>query len=257
MKRVLTALALIPAVSWVIFAAPFPVFWIVVGSLALLCYREFNRLVAAHGFHTTPIAGAAIGLLMLAQLGRNTAYLPVLAAVAGMALALRAADLRQALGAGGALVLGIFYIFGAWAAALDLRQENAHWLFFAVALNWAGDVSAFYVGRSFGRHKLAPIISPAKSWEGAAASALASVLFGVLYLGWALPEVPIAQRMLASLAGNVAGQVGDLAESALKRGAGVKDSGRMLPGHGGWLDRLDSTLFSMPVVAAVRSLLAA
>jgi phosphatidate cytidylyltransferase len=98
-------------------------------------------------------------------------------------------------------------------------------------------------------------VSPAKSWEGAIASTAASVLFGIVYLGWALPEVTLAQRILAAFAGNAAGQIGDLAESALKRGAGVKDSGTMLPGHGGWLDRLDSTLFSIPVVAAVRTLL--
>ena len=254
MSRVVTALALIPAVCWVIFAAPFAVFWLVVAALALLCYREFSRLAARHGLLTMPLAGGVVGLLWLAQLGRNMAYLPVLAAMAGLALALRAEDLRQSLGSGAAFVLGIFYIFGAWSTALDLRAENVHWLFFAVALNWVGDISAFYAGRAFGRHKLAPRVSPAKSWEGAIASTLASLVLGVLYLGWALPEVPLWLRLLAAAGGNIAGQIGDLAESALKRGAGVKDSGHMLPGHGGWLDRLDSTLFSMPVVAAIRSL---
>lgn len=252
MRRVLTALVLIPAVSWVIFLAPYPVFWAVVILFAVLCYREYSGLVAAHRLPTLPVAGYAAGLLMLAELQRNTAWLPVLVALAGMVLAMRVENLRDALATGAAFTLGVFYIFGAWSAALNLRQASAHWLFFAIALNWVGDISAFYVGRALGRHKLAPRVSPAKSWEGAAASLAASLLFGIFYLGWALPDLPLWQRALVAAAGNVAGQVGDLAESALKRGAGVKDSGTMLPGHGGWLDRLDSSLFSMPVVAAIR-----
>ena len=115
-------------------------------------------------------------------------------------------------------------------------------------LNWVGDTAAYYAGKGFGRHKLAPRLSPAKSWEGAAASLLASVAFGALYLGWLLPVVPMGQRLAISAAGNIAGQIGDLSESAMKRGAGLKDSGTLLPGHGGWLDRVDSTLFAMPVI---------
>ncbi len=255
MRRVLTALVLIPVVTWLIFFAPYPLFWAAVGVFAVLCYREFLNLVRAHGFPPMSVAGYATGLLVLAELGRYTAWLPVLAALAGLALALRCDDKRLVLGAAGAFALGILYVFGAWSSALNLRQLNPHWLFFAIALNWAGDISAYYAGRAFGKRKLAPSISPGKTVEGAMASVAASVLFGVLYLGWALPPVPMWQRAALALAGNVAGQCGDLAESALKRGAGVKDSGTMLPGHGGWLDRLDSSLFSMPVVAALLSLI--
>lgn len=256
MKRVLTSLVLIPIVSWVIFLAPYAVFWGVIILFAALCYREYISLVKAHGYETFAIAGYAVGILWLAELNRYSPLsFPVLIVLAGMALALRSQDLRDALPAGGAFVLGIFYIFGSWSSALSLRQASVHWMFFAVALNWVGDVAAYYVGRAIGKNKLAPRISPGKSWEGAIASTIASIFFGVFYLGWALPTVPLWQRILVSVAGNVAGQIGDLAESVLKRGAGVKDSGTMLPGHGGWLDRLDSSLFSMPVVAALRSLL--
>ncbi len=115
-------------------------------------------------------------------------------------------------------------------------------------LNWIGDIGAYYVGRSIGRHKLARIVSPGKSWEGAAASLLASMIFGLTFLHWAIPAVPIAEALALTAVANVAGQFGDLCESALKRGAGVKDSGTLLPGHGGWLDRVDSTLFTLPVV---------
>jgi phosphatidate cytidylyltransferase len=255
MRRIATALALIPAVSWTIFLAPYPVFWAIVAMFALLCYREYSRLVAAHGYETHVVAGIAVGLLLLAELGRYTAFLPVLVAVASLMLALRADPLSRAMGSAGAFILGVFYIFGSWATALQLRQAGPAWLFFAVALNWAGDISAYYVGRSIGKHKLAPRVSPAKSWEGAVASLAASIVFGLVFFRWAEPSLAVWQVILLAVAGNTAGQFGDLAESALKRGAGVKDSGTMLPGHGGWLDRLDSSLFSMPVVAAVRSLL--
>jgi phosphatidate cytidylyltransferase len=255
MRRVLTSLVLIPLVVWLIVFAPYPVFWASVIAFAVLCYREYTRLVEGHGLASMAIAGYAAGLLFLAELPRYTAWLPMLIALAGLALALRTADLRLALTTAGAFVLGVFYIFGAWSSALALRQISPHWLLFAVALNWAGDVSAYYAGRAFGRRKLAPHISPAKTVEGSVASVAASLLFGAVYLGTFLPDVPLWQTIALSIAGNIAGQCGDLAESALKRGAGVKDSGTMLPGHGGWLDRLDSSLFSMPVVAAIVSLL--
>jgi phosphatidate cytidylyltransferase len=99
-----------------------------------------------------------------------------------------------------------------------------------------------------GTHKMAPRLSPAKTWEGAVWSLAGSLLFGWLFLGHFAPEWSVADALLLSSATNVAGQMGDLAESALKRGAGRKDSGAVLPGHGGFLDRLDSSLFSMPVV---------
>ena len=98
---------------------------------------------------------------------------------------------------------------------------------------------------------MAPRISPAKSWEGAAASLIASSVFAALYLPRLIPAVTLVPAVALGIAGNVAGQIGDLAESALKRGAGVKDSGNMLPGHGGWLDRVDSVLFAMPVIYAL------
>ncbi len=256
MRRVLTSLALIPAVTGVMFFAPYALFWVVVALLAGLCYREYSRLAAAHGFLTSPLAGYAAGALLLAELGRYTPMLPIVLTLVALLLSLRAEPLSKALPSAGAWLLGVFYVFGAWSAALSLRQASPHWIFFAVALNWFGDVAAYYVGRAIGRNKLAPRVSPAKSWEGAVASTVASVVFGLAYLDWALPHVPLWQRALLACAGNIAGQVGDLAESALKRGAGVKDSGTMLPGHGGWLDRLDSSLFSMPTVAALRALLA-
>jgi phosphatidate cytidylyltransferase len=126
---------------------------------------------------------------------------------------------------------------------------------FGLMVNWIGDTGAYYVGRRFGKHKLAPIVSPGKSWEGAWASGATGTLLGAIYLPWAIPGLNIFLASLIALITNAAGQMGDLAESALKRGAGVKDSGTILPGHGGVLDRLDSTMFAIPVLYVMVSLL--
>jgi phosphatidate cytidylyltransferase len=143
---------------------------------------------------------------------------------------------------------GAIYIGGAWLCAFNLRAVNPHWLLFAFLLCWAGDTAAFYIGKNFGRRKLAPVISPGKTWEGAVASVVGGVLVGALYAYYLIPAAPLAIMLTIGALGNIAGQFGDLVESAYKRWGGVKDSGSSLPGHGGWLDRIDSSLLSVPVV---------
>jgi phosphatidate cytidylyltransferase len=146
---------------------------------------------------------------------------------------------------------GAIYIGGSWLCAFNLRAVNPHWLLFAFLLCWAGDTAAFYIGKNFGRHKLAPVISPAKTWEGAVASVVGGVLVGGLYAYYLIPSATLAIVLTIGALGNIAGQIGDLVESAYKRWGGVKDSGSSLPGHGGWLDRIDSSLLSIPVVYAL------
>lgn len=247
MKRIVTALLLIPFFIYVVVWSPQWAFLLVVTAVAALCFREYNGLVALHGIHTPPVFGYAAGILLLALPHPEAAFL-VIVAVMALALALRTPELKDGLPSAGALVLGVLYTFGALRCAVDLRALNLYWLLFALSLNWVGDIAALYVGRMLGRHKLAPRISPAKSWEGAVASVAASVIYAAVYFPRLLPEVPLLEALLVAAVGNVAGQVGDLSESLLKRGAGVKDSGNLLPGHGGWLDRVDSTLFALPVV---------
>ena len=179
----------------------------------------------------------------------------LLIAVAAMAVSLRSADLKDALPSAAGLALGVLYVFGAWRAAMELRLISAHWLMLAFLLSWVGDTFAYYTGKALGRHKLAPRVSPAKTWEGSAGSVAGSMLAGFVYAHYLIPQATLMQVLVASAAGNVAGQIGDLCESAFKRGAGVKDSGTTLPGHGGWLDRIDSSLFAVPVVYAVVRLL--
>ena len=246
MTRVLTALVLVPLGLGIMFVAPPWLAFLGVALIAGICYFEYLALVAAMQLPTFAPLGYAVGLLILA-LPLPGALLASLLAMLAMVLALRG-DLVRALASAGAFVLGLFYIFGSWRTAIDLGSISPHWLLMACAINWVGDTAAMLVGRSIGRNKLAPVISPGKTWEGAVASLVTGVLFAVFYIGWAMPQVPWWKTGLIAGAANVAGQVGDLAESALKRGANLKDSGTMLPGHGGWLDRVDSTLFAIPVV---------
>ena len=156
-------------------------------------------------------------------------------------------------------------VYVAWPLTLIprilLAEDGTALLLFLFLCVWCGDIAALYVGRAFGRRKLAPTLSPNKTWEGAIASVFGSLAFGMglillgdwldarnsaftrLHTSW-----PPWHFVLLAIALNLAAQLGDLAESALKRGVGVKDSGTLLPGHGGVLDRIDALLFAAPVL---------
>jgi phosphatidate cytidylyltransferase len=252
MRRLLTAAALIPVIVYVVlFANPW-VFLGVLVTVAFLCYREYNTIAASYGFGAPGLAGYAMGLTVLVWPDNHTWpwLVIILAALVASILAMRAADLSHALPRAALLLMGVVYIFGCWRCALPLHDLNRHWLMYALIINWAGDAGAYYVGVRFGRHKMAPRVSPKKSWEGAAASVLTSIAVAVPYLMHFVGGLPLAAAILLTAGANAAGQIGDLAESAMKRGAGVKDSGAILPGHGGFLDRVDSTLFALPVIYA-------
>ncbi len=200
MKRIATAVVLIPLVAWIILGAPL---WSFIGSLVVVGLFALREVV---------------------QIGRNAVV---------------------------SLLGGAVYIGASWWCAFELRGINPHWLLFAFLLCWAGDTAALYIGKNFGRHKLAPKISPGKTWEGAVASVVGGVLAGAVYAYYLIPSASLAIVLAVGAAGNIAGQFGDLIESAYKRWGGVKDSGSSLPGHGGWLDRIDSSLLSIPVVYAL------
>ncbi len=256
MKRILTALVMIPVFAWLIVFAPFYVFRAALNVVGALAYYEFHHLARSTGVEALKL-GAWPGIVAGAALlfSPDPALTLMLIAVAAMTLSLSSVDLKDALPSAAALTLGVVYIFGAWRAAMELRLISAHWLMLAFLLSWVGDTFAYYTGKAIGRHKLAPLVSPAKTWEGSIGSVVGSMLAGFVYAHYLIPEATLTQVLVASAAGNVAGQIGDLCESAFKRGAGVKDSGTTLPGHGGWLDRIDSSLFAVPVVYAVLRLL--
>jgi phosphatidate cytidylyltransferase len=247
MKRVATALILIPFIVWIALWAPEWAFGLVLAASGLIAFYEFERIA---GLGWLPmVLGMAAGLAVL--FAPEPFFVALLAAFAAMTLSLASRDLPHALSGSAALVLGVLYIFGAWRCAVGLRAIDPHWLMIALLVSWAGDTAALYVGRAFGRRKLAPSISPGKTWEGAAASVIGGMLAAGLYAHFLIPSFPLAFVLAIAAAANVAGQIGDLCESAFKRGARIKDSGSTLPGHGGWLDRMDSLLFAIPTVYAI------
>jgi phosphatidate cytidylyltransferase len=287
LKRVLTAVVLIPIVLLLALSAPVFVLALVTALVALLAVQEllkmaeqydirpfrwptylmvaaFFVLLAVNPAGVTPLLSAA-NLVGAAAFG--AAFVPFLF----LSLGLRRDDLSSAFPAAMVSVFAFGYIALPLALLVQLRQqpEGGFRLLYLLLLVWAGDVFAYFVGRSVGHHRMSPRISPGKTWEGALASLLSSLIVGMLLYNYALPistallnahlmqrqdgffalqKPPLGATMWLSAAINIAAQLGDLVESLIKRGAGVKDSGTILPGHGGMLDRIDALLFAAPVL---------
>ena len=264
MKRVLTALVLIPLVLLLVFKGPFWLITPVVGAIAELALWEYLTLADSTGAKTPRIAAVlCVALLFLFTFRRPEYMGPLLGAITLALLILCAfrSPLKRVLPDAAYSVFGVFYI-GLSLTTLPLlsAQENGpSLLVFLLFVVWAGDIAALYIGRTWGRKKLAPAISPGKSWEGSAASIAGSLAITGLLL-WlsttlqahGIPDLsypgPVTRWLILAAILNVAAQVGDLVESAIKRGAGVKDSGSLLPGHGGVLDRIDALLIAAPVL---------
>jgi len=157
--------------------------------------------------------------------------------------------LVEALPAAGISASGLILIAFPLSYALrlhGLRVQGRPLLLFALVITWVGDTAAYFVGRAIGKHALAPHLSPKKTWEGTVASFLGSLIVAVIFARFM--TVPLPHLLGMAALGNVAGQVGDLLESAYKRSSGIKDSGSLLPGHGGVLDRIDALILAIPVV---------
>ena len=238
------------------------------GIVAGLALWEYLGLADAMGAKTPRVAVfVAVALLFVCIFRRPDFLGPLLGALSLALFALCAfrSPMNRVLPDAAYSVFGMLYI-GVPLTTLPLlsEQENGPslliFLFFVV---WAGDIAALYIGRAFGRRKLAPAISPGKTWEGSIASVAGSVLVALILFEIAaalsrgnfgrlssLLSYPgsIAGWLGLSVMLNIAAQIGDLVESAIKRGAGVKDSGSILPGHGGVLDRIDALLVASPVL---------
>jgi phosphatidate cytidylyltransferase len=149
-------------------------------------------------------------------------------------------------------IAGILYVGWLLSHLVALRGLDAgrNWVFFALFTTWASDTTAFFIGRKLGRHKLAPNISPGKTWEGATGGILGAIIVSILFFTATPFHLPLTywQAIPLSILVSIFGQVGDLVESLLKRNMGVKDSGKLMPGHGGILDRMDSIIFAGIVV---------
>ena len=285
MKRILTAAVLIPLVLLAVFRAPLWLFLLMTALVALAAAMEYLGLVAGYGLEPfrllTYFYMAALfltcwyaqgyGVPLLAGMLLLLLFVPFLLLTAAMARA----ELKSALPGAAMSYLALPYIGLPLLLLALMRQSTRGWIYvlFTFLAVWAGDTAAMYVGKSMGRHKLSPRISPGKTVEGAVASLLFSVVVCCLFAHYApeiasalgkihvlaenpeslvleTPAYPRAPLWLAALLAvliNAAAQLGDLLESALKRGAGVKDSGTLLPGHGGILDRIDALLLAVPV----------
>src|SRR5690242_4986247 len=191
MKRLLTAAVLIPIVVYVVLFANVWIFLAVLFTVAYLCYREYDSIAAAYGFGAPGFAGAVAGYVLLAWPREAWLYL-VVVLLATLVSVMGMDDLGKMLPRAALLITGVLYVFGCWKCAIVLRDINPHWLMYGLMLNWVGDSGAYFVGRKFGRHKLAPDISPNKSWEGSVASVVTSLLIGGAYLLKFVPGIPIA-----------------------------------------------------------------
>jgi len=235
--------------------------------LAALAAAEFCRMYQGKGIAAAPWVAAllAVAYVWLAVGLPSAGYLvwaTVLTLGVTAVLIIRAEPQRQPGLAAVLTAFGAFYAGGLLAFALWLRSiggTGPGWsgtavLFLPVAVTWLGDSAAYSVGRAIGRHKLAPVISPKKTWEGAIAGLVATAAGAALYVELTRQLVPwsmsLWQVLLFGSLISVAGQVGDLFESRFKRDCGVKDSSNLLPGHGGALDRVDSLLFVFPFAYA-------
>lgn len=287
MKRVLTAVVLIPLVLLLVFKGPLWMVFLLLALVALLATDEYLDIVEKQGivpFRKLTMALVALFFVPVALPGLSAAQMqslwaikclmPILAPLVFLAAGMVTESLPAALPGAAASYLSIPYIaVGLFATAIPLFQFNygALLVFYLLVVVWSGDIFAYYVGKNFGKNKLAPTISPGKTWEGAIASLVGSALLGSLIFSnlssvfGALASIHLVQTdsvlgglpqfrhfsivmtVLASIIINAAAQIGDLVESMIKRGANVKDSGSLLPGHGGILDRIDALLFAAPV----------
>ncbi len=298
MKRVLTAVVLIPVVLLIVFKASLWLFSVVVAAIIVLALHEYLGIVEAAGikpFRRQTYALSLVPILLFFYMMWRTsnplsgrqywiyslggyllqswwAFIALAPLIFGVLLVFRK-DLRDGLASVAASVFGALYIALSLSLLIVLQSSFQITLFLFLLFSvWAGDIAAYYVGKNIGKHKLAPIVSPNKSWEGAIASVVASVTVAflvmhfrpqimdfllriegadapmrALYAAMSAP-IPAIHIICLGILTNVAAQFGDLFESALKRGAGVKDSGTIIPGHGGILDRIDALLFAIPVV---------
>ncbi len=264
MKRIVTAVLLIAAVvSLVLYGQLWmiAVFAALVAGLAAYEYRDLAHEKSVY-LPLWWLLGAT-AIIFFFTLKLPDFELPVLTLVTFILLAwsgFRAPLDRVLLDTALGLFALIYVVYPLTLLPLIKAHEGGTGLLlFLFVCVWMGDIAALYIGRNFGRRKLAPSLSPNKTWEGSAASIVASVGFGMglYYLGQYLTTRgyttlqitwPAWQMVLLAMLLNVAAQLGDLLESAIKRGAGVKDSGTLLPGHGGILDRIDALLLAAPVL---------
>ena len=258
----MTTFVLLPILIASILVAKLAWLFVAIGALAMsVALWEFWRLAKKQADLAAMFVGgvALFVVFFFSEPGKTLDFQMIEAVILVFTMgALAAATLRGApfdkmIVSVGATVLGVLYIVLLGGHLIAVRVAfgaslSRHLLSFFFLVLMSADMAAYYGGTLFGSHKLAPTISPGKTWEGAIAGMMISLLAAALAHVWFFKELPLKIALPLAALMNVLGVVGDLTESALKRGSGAKDTANILPGHGGLLDRMDSLLFNAPVI---------
>jgi phosphatidate cytidylyltransferase len=270
MNRIITAAIALPVLIASIIYPPLKYLFVALAIAAIVvALYEFWFLAKRVGAKPDVVVGFAAAAAMLVAFFYGEQLMPLLLLIvpafviaALVAEMLRGAPFDKMILSVGSTVLGVLYVVMLGGYLVSVRTGFAeaaagypnsysistHLLSFFFLVLMGSDTGAYYTGRAFGKHKLAPNISPGKTWEGALGGMAASLLMATLAHYWFFRELSLSAALPLAAVMNVLGVVGDLTESALKRGAKAKDAAQILPGHGGLLDRLDSLLFNAPVI---------
>jgi phosphatidate cytidylyltransferase len=255
--RVVSALALVlPFLLVVQFGSPSHLH-LLISVAILLCAWEFAWLCPVGGnagMALLTVAGALTWQWLMVWGLPPTIITPLVAGAMLVRVLVTGEELRTGVIHAAWTVLGVAFVGGlfTYGALLRNQEDGRQLIYFLTCTTWAGDIGAYYVGSRLGRRPLAPKISPKKTVEGALGGIAAPLLVAVVGQHWIWPGVPVGTAIWVGGVLAAVGMLGDLAESAIKRAAGVKDSGRLIPGHGGVLDRLDSLFFAGPTLYALR-----
>ena len=252
-KKIWTAIVAAPPVIFLIALSPPAVLILMVLLATFFGLREFYTLTLPHSKGVERWVGIGLGLILsiIVSYGDSKIVLPffvLLLLLLSILFMSTSQNLSSTISNMGIMLFGIFYI-GFLLSHVSLirnRIDGKQWVLFLIAIVWAGDISAFLSGTLFGRHKLYPKISPKKTYEGLAGGIVGSVILALTFALLFIPKLEIGFCIFLAIGLGFLGQLGDFTESMLKRSAQVKDSGSLIPGHGGMLDRLDSFLFSAP-----------
>lgn len=252
MKRVLSAVVFLPVFIAIVYWGPPILFFILLTAAVLLGVREYFSLTSKIGVDGFPRLTMLLSFLLILNFYFGNLYFSEWFLLAMFSLFaawfLSETNVKVAFDQIAYSLMGALYVAGLLGHLILIRNlENGGALtLFMVMTVWMGDTAAYYIGRTYGKRRLAPAISPGKTVEGAAAGLLGSMAAGGLAKWWLVQDIALVHCLIVALICGMIGQLGDLAESLLKRNAGAKDSGGIVPGHGGVLDRSDSLMFAGP-----------
>lgn len=255
-KRVATAMVGIPLLIIVVYYGNLLHFRLLITGCILLGLVEFYQILAEAHIRCFNLLGLGLGLLTGIAFQRGNTFLP-LSLIISLTVVVPCVgclfhfhDISTMIPELFGTIGGVFYVAWLLGHLIWIRglAEGKALIFYLLLVVWAGDTFAFYTGSHLGKHRLSPLISPKKTIEGSIGGMVGSIFVSVIAHFTFLKALSLGNSIFLGFFLNVLGQLGDLTESLLKRGAGVKDSGTLIPGHGGILDRLDSLMFAGPAL---------